>query len=347
MIRVPAIIFNSSETLLLQAALNTDESSGKAWREWSTTHDLHQTGTREFAILHHLSQRHASIDFGDDALLLSGLRNRAWAINKQTALLVTGACEVLSSAGLAPVPIRGSALLLDPVVATMRPIPQGELWIDAANWSRSLQLLQERGWQYRHRPRASMTDAVLTQPRGALLLTWGREFPVLRRTPPSFPSGHRNNDALMSDSVGTMLSLLIAEGVMAPSTVTITWPLDAMQVLAGHSTEAGFWNSVIAVSADSGYGSLVAAGLQWLRVQFGADIPEDVVEVLATAPTDPTVMREIAAKGSGRRHRSSSRRRRDIRRARSVEPWSAVPAVSRWSSGIRFLQASSAARNLR
>ena len=72
MIRVPAIVFSSSETLLLQASLNTNESSRKAWREWSASHNLRQTGTREFAILRHLSQRHASIDFGDDGLLLSG-----------------------------------------------------------------------------------------------------------------------------------------------------------------------------------------------------------------------------------------------------------------------------------
>ncbi len=347
MSQVPAIVFDSSETLLLHAALNSDESSPKAWREWRASHHLQQTGTREFAILHHLSQRYESIDFGDDALLLTGLRNRAWAINQQTALLVTEACEVLSSAGIASVPIRGSALLLDPSVDTMRPIAQGELWIDAMNWSRSLQKLREEGWHFRHRPRASMTDAVLSQPRGALFLTWGREFPVLRRTPPEFPSVEPSAEAPMLDSAGSILSFLVAEGVAAPSTVTITWPLDAMQVLAGHSAEAGFWNSVIADSADGGYASLVASGLQWLRAQLGADVPEHVVEVLATAPTDLTVMREIAARGSERKHRSASRRRRDIRRARRLEPWSAVPAVSRWSTGIRFVQASSAARILR
>ena len=208
-------------------------------------------------------------------------------------------------------------------------------------------MLRAGGWRFRHRPRASKTDAWLEERSGALLVTWGREFPLLRRTPPDFPLLDPNSEFSRPQSAGSMLSLAIAEGVTAPLTAPITWPLDAIQVLAGHATEPNFWNAVTAECASTGYGPVVAAGLEWLRSQIGADVPKSVVEILTAGAMDATVMREIDSRGASSRLKAASRRRVDIRRARCVEPWSAVPAVSPWSSGLRFLQASSAARILR
>jgi len=347
---VGMIPLSASETLLLRAALTSGSSSVDAWREWRDGHDMQQCGPREFAILHHLDPSMLPLDGTSDAPILRGLRNRAWAVNQQSTLHLRDALGALARAEITAQPIRGSSLLLDPSITVLRPVARVDLWVAAADWPRSLSVLASNGWTVRHPPRASMADAWLEDRRGPVLLTWGREFPMLRRTPPEFPNLDATPEsdahicAASTISPTSTMSLAIAEGITAPSTATVTWPLDAVQVLARHAGEPDCWSSVLAECSGTGYGSLVATGLGWLSENLGTDVPHHVLDVLASEPADDAVMRGIAADGLAGRVRASERRRRDIRRARRTAPWSSVPAVSRWASGIRFLQASSADR---
>ncbi len=330
-----------SDTLLLRAALADEDAAVQAWDAWRAEHDLQQSASREFAILHHLAHRDQYLDFGTDAPLLLGLRKRAWVVNQQTLLHLHQAIDALTRYDITARPIRGSALLLDPSMSTYRPVTTVDLWIGAADWTRSLEVLPAHGWAMRHRPRASMTSAFLDDNGRSLVLTWGREFPQLRRTPPNFARGAMESTVADSLSDGCLLTLAIVEGITAPASAAITWPLDAMQLLQDGSRTSEFWQSVRAHSVDSGYGPLVAEGLNWLMSQVGADIPRSVIEQLSAAPMDAVVLHEIAAGGAWQRMQAAARRRHDIRQARQGPPWSAVPRVSPWSSGIRFLQARS------
>jgi Uncharacterised nucleotidyltransferase len=289
------------QRLLLRAALRDGEEARRAWSDWRADHDLQALDHPSFYVLPTLFKnlRRLGVESPDLQTLRSTTRY-AWCKNQLAVRSILEVIRLLEGAGIRTILLKGAPLTLfyyrDFDTRLMNDI---DLLISEEDLPAAAKLLQDSEW----RPSwplppddliPFMHSQVYTHSRWLELDLHWRPFTIdcPLQAEESFRSRVLERDVhgqqvRMPDPTDLLLMTCFhSRKGDVYNHGSCRWVLDAVRLLEGADPPID-WGALVERAQDLGLLPAVRDALTFLRQEFGADVPDAVLERAWAVPTTP------------------------------------------------------------
>jgi len=276
---------------LLRAALLPAQQAAPAWRRWKARGlQLESVDEASARMLSQLwtNRDAASIDAGDSTLL-KGIYRHALARNAVTLENALEATDVLVSAGIPVLFIKGAAMIaINSGRVGARPIADADILIPETDAERAVALLMAAGYDakpgYGMAPPAGLMHAwACKSPKGSELDVHWWAFKTAGDDTSMFETAREATilgRPVLIPSVTESLVHVVANAFVSPTGGSpLRWIADALLLLEidGGTID---WDALVVRTSRPGLTLRLASGLDFLAREFGAPVPADVVTVL-------------------------------------------------------------------
>lgn len=298
------------QELLLHVCLSEGRTVVDSWQEWKRTHTLDDIDGGSFRLLPMVYQnlkKHAQLD--ENYSKLRGVYKQTWFQNHAVISNLAGILKLLEQAGIRTLVTKGAALTITAYRDYgARPFGDSDILVPYDQHVQAIKLLFEQGWKSRYGEpdsRLALHHSMdMKHPNGAMLdlhwyATWESSAP------------HRDQDwwdaAVEIDVIGVktlafcatdqLLHALIHGGwwnAMSPC----RWVADAMIVLRGRSPLD--WDRFVEQVHKRQVSRTISSMLRYLKQEYAADIPDQVLDRLAAIPVSRREAFEYALKSRQR-----------------------------------------------
>ena len=286
------------QELLLRAALLPTAEAGAAWSEWATDSAMDNLDEGSYRLLP-LVYRNLKAQGIQHRLMgtLKGLYRRAWYENQLLFHRTAGVLESLRKAGIPTLLLKGAALALEYYKDLgARPMSDLDFLVPEEKAVAACALLEAAGWRRTTAAPAKLTASFLRarhalgmehEAGGKIDLHWH----VLYWT--CFPGADRDfwADSVPADLLGETTRTLnpadqllhaCVHGVDWNEVSPVRWIPDALAVMG--SAPSLDWDRIVRQAERRRLGLHLEDTLGYLRANWGAPVPEEVLRSLSRLP---------------------------------------------------------------
>lgn len=326
----------AGERLLITAAVSNGEQADDAWRAWRADRTLHDANWRLHALLPVLLESVSMEAFGPDRPVLTQIRKQNW-IATQLRLARLGA--VLQTSGVPADRImvfKGAALVGTGYPPGARTMADVDIAIRPEHYRPTIDALLANGWTLRETTYGDDWVRALTAVDDE-----GFEIDIHRWV--LYPRYTRRTErgvweraevaefgpgSALVPSRADSIVIAILHGLTPTDAGAVRWPVDV--TMLARRADDHVWSDVADIAVELGVGPLVAAGLSLLTTEFGADVPDGMIDRLEAAPLDRLLEFEWWLRRHGISRGSRARWYVDGCRAVGTRPTPWGYAASRW-----------------
>jgi hypothetical protein len=267
---------------LLHAALDEDEPAVASWRRWREQVDFDDVDMPEQRLLP-LVYRNLGAAIREDPVFgrAAGLYRRAWTQNQLLFSRVAGALEALRGAGLEALLLKGAPLsILHYGSSGARPMADVDVLVRPFEAERAMGVLRGAGW----RPEAEPAEAQIRVHHGYAFSDGGPGVVDLHW----FSLWQSSSDGPMwevarpfelggvpalAPSPADLLLIVCAHGSPRQPEPAFRWVADAVTVCRTSEVD---WDRLSAEARRRNLRVAAAAALDYLRTEFGVEVPDEV-----------------------------------------------------------------------
>ncbi len=283
------------QTLLLRACLLSGDDARTAWKSWRERVNFEDIDAASYRLLP-LAYKNLLRENIEDELLgrLKGIYRHTWVRNQ---LLFHDAASILNAmqdAGIAVLLLKGAALTRSIYPeAGLHPMNDFDFMVPLADVFRAFAVMKKCGWN--HAEPVPLEQLVWCSHAGKWTNPAGRQIDLHWHL---LPEGRQPgaDDDVWANAVKTefsgrvfasmddtdLLWHVCAHGAVGDETPAIRWVADAWTIL--HTSSTLNWERLIATLRKRKLTLPVGRALGYLREQFGAPVPAEIVAALAAAP---------------------------------------------------------------
>lgn len=281
-----------TQALLLHAALDPLEEALAAWEEWRGATEFDAAGHEQFQLLA-LAARNLPAEALDDEVAgrIRGIRRLTWTRNQLLFRRGGEAISALEAAGIPTLVLKGTALAhLAYRDAGVRPMADVDILVPTDAALHALDVLEAAGWQSpyddpRARTRIHHSVEVNRAPGGEVDLHWQSlwlpaDDASLREASVPVEVG---GTATRAPSPADNLLLVCAHGLPWSPVPALRWIADAV-ILIRESGPTLEWERLLAEARRRRLTGWAGVALRYLYEDFAAEVPEEVIVSLESAP---------------------------------------------------------------
>jgi Uncharacterised nucleotidyltransferase len=295
------------QKLLLRAALNTDESAARAWRELRPQFDLDRLEPGSFPLLPLLHRRLERLGIDDPYIpRLAGISRRTWYLNQLRLNALARALGVLEEVAAEPIVVCGWEIPAHYYGGdfSLRPVDALNVLVRSDRIDASVRVLAEAGWIAGRRAPGGQMRLVNTAGCICIVDTRvAREFSVPERGIEVADVWAETIDISLGNIRARALSpsdellRVCVHGARASAFPNVVWLADALAVLRADETAVD-WQRILRQTLRLRAMLRLRDALVYLRRELNTAVPDSLIQELEATP--PRWRETLAHKQAGR-----------------------------------------------
>ena len=285
-----------SQELLLKAAVLQDGAALAAWNEWTARVDIERLDTGSYRMLpllyHSLNQLGVETS---EMKRLKGVYRYAWCKNQILFHNMADLLRAFSAAGIETMLLKGVALvLLHYGDYGLRPMDDFDVLVPTEKATEAIALLKSRGFfpVKEDSPEAILPKRHSTPFRNAAQLSLDLHWHIFEEPVSGTDDGDfwKNAVPVTVNGVSTFalgptdeMLHAIEHGIRWNMAPPFRWVADVMAILKSSENEID-WHRLVEKAKAYRFVLPVRDGLDYLRNEFDAPVPEDIIRALKNEP---------------------------------------------------------------